>query len=90
MSQEDIHAKIKELSNRVTAAQTRVQDKTTELDRLKIEYKELSEECLKVCGFEINKLQEQRDKINSDLLTKVREAEKIYNKIIQEENNGNS
>ena len=35
MSQEDIHEKIKKLSNRVTAAQTRVQDKTTELNRLK-------------------------------------------------------
>lgn len=90
MSQEDIHAKIKELSNRVTAAQTRVQDKTAEVDRLKIDYKDLSKECLDTCGFEISKLQEKRDQISADLLTKVNEAEKIYTKIIQEENNGNS
>jgi hypothetical protein len=35
VSQEDIHEKIKKLSNRVTAAQTRVQDKTAELNILK-------------------------------------------------------
>ena len=90
MSQEDIHAKIKELSNRVTAAQTRVQDKTAELNRLKNDFKELSKECFDTCGFEINKLQEKRDQINSDLVSKVNEAERIYNKIIQEENNANS
>jgi peptidoglycan hydrolase CwlO-like protein len=90
MSQEDIHAKIKELSNRVTAAQTRVQDKTAELNRLKNDYKELSKECLDTCGFDISKLQEKRDQINSDLVSKVNEAERIYNKIIQEENNANS
>jgi uncharacterized coiled-coil DUF342 family protein len=89
VSQEDIHEKIKKLSNRVTAAQTRVQDKTAELNKLKNEHIELSNECLETCGIKLSKLQEKRDEISSQLELKVDEADSIYQKIIQEESDGN-
>jgi predicted nuclease with TOPRIM domain len=89
VSQEDIHEKIKKLSNRVTAAQTRVQDKTVELNRLKNEHTALSNECLDTCGIKLSKLQEKRDEISSELELKVDEADSIYQKIIKEESDGN-
>lgn len=90
MSQEDIHEKIKKLSNRVTAAQTRVQDKTTELNRLKNEHTALSNECFDTCGIKLSKLQEKRDEISSELELKVDEADTIYQRIIAEESDGNA
>ncbi len=90
MSQEDIHEKIKKLSNRVTAAQTRVQDKTAELNRLKNEHTELSNECFETCGIKLSKLQEKRDEISSELQLKVDEADTIYQRIIEEESDGNT
>ena len=90
MSQEDIHEKIKKLSNRVTAAQTRVQDKTAELNRLKNEHTELSNECFETCGIKLSKLQEKRDEISSQLQLKVDEADTIYQRIIEEESDGNT
>lgn len=90
MSQEDIHEKIKKLSNRVTAAQTRVQDKTTELNRLKNEHTALSNECFETCGIKLSKLQEKRDEISSELELKVDEADTIYQRIIAEESDGNA
>ena len=90
MSQEDIHEKIKKLSNRVTAAQSRVQAKTAELNRLKNEHTTLSNECLETCGIKLSKLQEKRDEISSELRLKVDEADTIYQRIIQEESDGNA
>jgi hypothetical protein len=90
VSQEDIHEKIKKLSNRVTAAQTRVQDKTAELNRLKNEHTELSNECFETCGIKLSKLQEKRDEISSELQLKVDEADTIYQRIIEEESDGNT
>ena len=90
MSQEDIHEKIKKLSNRVTAAQTRVQDKTTELNRLKNEHTALSNECFETCGIKLSKLQEKRDEISSELELKVDEADTIYQRITAEESDGNA
>lgn len=90
MNQEDIHEKIKKLSNRVTAAQTRVQDKTTELNRLRNEHTDLSNDCFETCGIKLSKLQEKRDEISSELEVKVDEADTIYQKIIEEESDGNT
>jgi len=85
-----MHEKIKKLSNRVTAAQTRVQDKTTELNRLKNEHTALSNECFDTCGIKLSKLQEKRDEISSELELKVDEADTIYQRIIAEESDGNA
>ena len=90
MSQEDIHEKIKKLSNRVTAAQTRVLDKTAELNRLKTEHNNLSNDCFETCGIKLSKLQEKRDEISFELEEKVNEADEIYNRILKEESNGDT